>query len=117
MCLTLQESARDYTYTHYLFKLTHRLSGEEHFFVAVTTADNPRYTAVEIFTDTDDTNNVNLTATGYYEYEVFVQSSSSNLDPTNKATSVEKGLLYVFGQDITITPEISATDNFVYYGS
>lgn len=117
MYLTLQEKARDYTYTHYLFKLTHRMSGVEHFFVAVTTADNPRYTAVEIFTDTDDLNNAKLTETGYYEYEVFVQSSSTNLDPTNKATSVERGLLYVYGQDITTTPAISATDNFVYYGS
>lgn len=117
MYLTLQESARDYEYTHYLFKLTHRLSGEEHFFVADVSVDNPRYTAVDIVTDTDDTNNVLLTETGYYEYEVYVQSSSSNLDPANATALIERGLLYVFGVDITTTPSISASDNFVYYGN
>ena len=117
MYLTLQEAARDYAYTHYLFKLTHRISGVAHLFVANVAVDNPRYTAVELRTDTDDTNNVILTESGYYEYEVFVQSSSSNLDPDNATALVEQGLLYVFGQDITTTPSISASDNFVYYGN
>ena len=117
MYLTLQEAARDYSYTHYLFKLTHRISGVEHLFVADVSVDNPRYTAVEVRTDTDDTNNVLLTETGYYEYEVYVQTSSNNLDPDNATALIEQGLLYVFGVDITSTPTISASDNFVYYGN
>lgn len=117
MYLTLQEAARDYNYTHYLFKLTHRLSGIDHYFVAVTPFDNPRYTSVEVYTNTDDTNNVLLTETGYYEYEVYVQTSASNLDPDAATALIEQGLLYVYGTTITTTPTISATDNFVYYGS
>jgi len=115
--LTLQESARDYDYTHYLFKFTHRMSGEAHYFVAVTPFDNPRYTAVEVYTNTDDVNNVLLTETGYYEYEVYVQSSATNLDPDSAIAKVEQGLLYIFGVDITTTPAIAASENFVYYGN
>lgn len=117
MYLTLQEAARDYSYTHYLFKLTHRISGVEHLFVADVSVDNPRYTAVDVRTDTDDINNALLTETGYYDYEVYVQTSSTNLDPDNAIAMIEQGLLYVFGQDITTTPTISASDNFVYYGN
>jgi hypothetical protein len=115
--LTLQEAARDYSYTHYLFKLTHRISGKEHFFVADVIADNPRYTAVNVYTDADNVNNVLLTETGYYEYAVYVQTSSSNLDPDEATALVEQGLLYVIGASITTTPSISASDNFVYYGN
>jgi hypothetical protein len=117
MYLTLQESATDYTYTHYLFKLTHRLSGAEHFFVADVSVDNPRYTAVDVVTDTDDTNNVLLVDAGFYEYEVYVQTSSTNLDPANATALIEQGLLQVTGPDITTTPTISASDNFVYNGN
>lgn len=115
--LTLQESARDYTYTHYLFKLTHRVSGVDHYFVAVVNFDNPRYTAVEVYTDADTTNNVHLTESGYYTYEVHVQNSSSNLDPANAIAKVEQGLLYVIGDTISSTPAIASGDNFVYHGA
>ena len=117
MYLTLQEAALDYSYTHYLFKLTHRLSGAEYFFVADVSVDNIRYTAVDIYTNTDDTNNVLLTETGYYEYRVYVQDSATNLDPDSATALIEQGLLYVYGQDITTTPTISASENFVYHGN
>lgn len=114
--LTLQESARDYTYTHYLFRFTNRLSGAAFVFIADVAFDNPRYTAVDIRTDTSDTNNVQLTATGYYDYEVWVQDSAINLSPEGAIAKVEQGLLYVIGEDISTTPAIASSTNFVYHG-
>lgn len=114
--LTLQDAARDWEYSHYLFVLTHRMSKKAHYFVAVTIFDNPRYTRVDVATDTDDTNNVLLTETGYYDYAVYVQNSAINLDPDNALARVEIGTLNVPGGAISSAPEVTLTDDIVYYG-
>lgn len=114
--LTLQDAARDWQYTNYLFKLVHRMSKEEFFFVGDVVVDNPRYTRIDVATNTDDTNNVLLTDTGYYDYAVYVQNSESNLDPANALAKVEIGTLFVTGTAISNAPSIILTEDIVYYG-
>ena len=115
--LTLQEAARDYLYTHYLFKLVNRTTGEDFYFVAVTDYDNERYTAVAIDTNVTNTNNVTLTDPGDYDYFVYAQTSSTNLDPANVAVAglIERGTLRVPGPAIATFPTITLEDNVIYY--
>jgi len=114
--LTLQDAARDWTYTHYLFKLVHRMSKKAHYFVGYVIQDNPRYTRIDVATNVADTNNVLLTETGYYDYAVYVQNSSTNLDPENALARVEIGTLFVTGTAISSSPAVTLTDDIVYYG-
>ena len=114
--LTLQDAARDWTYTNYLFKLVNRMSKEAFYFVAYVVVDNPRYTRIDVATNTDDTNNVLLEDTGYYDYAVYVQNSNTNLDPANALAKVEIGTLFVTGAAISNAPSITITDDIVYYG-
>lgn len=115
--LTLQDAARDYSYTHYLFKLVHRMSKEEHFFVADIVVDNPRYTEVSVATNGITTNNVLLTEVGDYDYFVYVQNSSTNKDPESALVEgmVEQGTLRVPGASPFFVPTVSVADNIIYY--
>lgn len=115
--LTLQDAARDYSYTHYLFKLVHRMSKEEHFFVADTPTDNPRYTEVEVATDGVTVNDVLLTETGDYDYYVYVQNSSTNKDPESALVEgmVEQGTLRVPGASPFTTSSLDV-DAVIFYG-
>lgn len=117
--LTLQDAARDYTYTHYLFKLVHRMSQEDFYFVGYVMTDNPRYTKIDVATNATTTNNVLLTKSGDYDYFVYVQNSSTNKDPLNAAVvaMVEQGTLRVPGAGIVSLPTISLDDNVIFYGN
>lgn len=112
--LTLQDAARDYTYTHYLLELVNQTTKESFFFVASVDYDNPRYTAITVRTDTDDTNNVLLTSSGYYVYKAYVQSSAVNLDPANATALVEQGLLLVTDSPISTAPATNPGTWFSY---
>lgn len=112
--LTLQDGARNYTYTNYLIKLVNQVTKAAFYFVAVTDFDNPRYTAVTLRTDTDDTNNVLLTKPGFYVYEVYVQNSNTNLDPSNAIAKVEQGLLQALDAPITTAPATNPGTWFAY---
>lgn len=115
--LTLQDAARDYAYTHYLFKIVNRVTGEDLYFVADVETDNPRYTAIRVRTDTNSTNNILISEFGEWDYFVYVQNSSTNKDPNNIAVvaQIEQGTLKVNGPTITTFPTITIPDNFVYY--
>jgi hypothetical protein len=117
--LTLQDAARDYSYTHYLFKLVNRSTHEAFYFVADVETDNPRYTAIRVRTNIDNTNNVLITEFGEFDYFVFVQNSSTNKDPNNVnvVAQVEQGTLKVNGPSITSFPTITIPNEFVYYES
>ena len=92
------------------------MSKEAFYFVAYVVVDNPRYTRIDVATNTDDTNNVLLEDTGYYDYAVYVQNSETNLDPANALAKVEIGTLFVTGAAISNAPSITITDDIVYYG-
>jgi hypothetical protein len=117
--LTLQDAGRDYTYTHYLFKLVHRMSLEDFYFVGYVINDNPRYTKIQVATNATTTNNVLLTETGDYDYFVYAQNSSTNKDPNNAAVValIEQGTLRVPGAGIVSLPTITLEDNVLFYGN
>ena len=117
--LTLQDAGRDYTYTHYLFKLVHRMTLEDFYFVGYVINDNPRYTKIEVATTATTTNNVLLTETGDYDYFVYAQNSSTNKDPNNAAVValIEQGTLRVPGAGIVSLPTITLEDNVLFYGN
>ena len=117
--LTLQDAARDYTYTHYLFKLVHRTSLTDYYFVGYVMNDNPRYTRVDVATNADTTNNVLLTKTGDYDYYVYAQNSSTNKDPENASVValIEEGTLRVPGASIASFPSFTLDDNVIFYGN
>jgi hypothetical protein len=115
--LTLQDAARDYSYTHYLFQLVNRTTRETFYFVADVETDNPRYTAIRVRTNIDNTNNVLITEFGEFDYFVFVQNSSTNKDPSNVnvVAQVEQGTLKINGPSITQFPTIAIPTDYVYY--
>jgi hypothetical protein len=117
--LTLQDAGRDYTYTHYLFKLVHRMTLEDFYFVGYVINDNPRYTKIQVATNATTTNNVLLTETGDYDYFVYAQNSSTNKDPDNAAVValIEQGTLRVPGAAIVSLPTITLEDNVLFYGN
>jgi hypothetical protein len=117
--LTLQDAGRDYTYTHYLFKLVHRMTLEDFYFVGYVINDNPRYTKIQVATNATTTNNVLLTETGDYDYFVYAQNSSTNKDPNNAAVValIEQGTLRVPGAAIVSLPTITLEDNVLFYGN
>lgn len=117
--LTLQDAGRDYTYTHYLFKLVHRMTLEDFYFVGYVMNDNPRYTKIQVATNATTTNNVLLTETGDYDYFVYAQNSSTNKDPDNAAVValIEQGTLRVPGASIVSLPTITLEDNVLFYGN
>ena len=117
--LTLQDAGRDYTYTHYLFKLVHRMTLEDFYFVGYVINDNTRYTKIQVATNATTTNNVLLTETGDYDYFVYAQNSSTNKDPNNAAVValIEQGTLRVPGAGIVSLPTITLEDNVLFYGN
>jgi hypothetical protein len=117
--LTLQDAGRDYTYTHYLFKLVHRMTLEDFYFVGYVINDNTRYTKIQVATNATTTNNVLLTETGEYDYFVYAQNSSTNKDPNNAAVValIEQGTLRVPGAGIVSLPTITLEDNVLFYGN
>jgi hypothetical protein len=117
--LTLQDAGRDYTYTHYLFKLVHRMTLEDFYFVGYVINDNTRYTKIQVATNATTTNNVLLTETGDYDYFVYAQNSSTNKDPDNAAVValIEQGTLRVPGAGIVSLPTITLEDNVLFYGN
>jgi hypothetical protein len=117
--LTLQDAGRDYTYTHYLFKLVHWMTLEDFYFVGYVINDNPRYTKIQVATNATTTNNVLLTETGDYDYFVYAQNSSTNKDPNNAAVValIEQGTLRVPGAGIVSLPTITLEDNVLFYGN
>lgn len=60
---------------------------------------------------------VHLPHDGFYNYKVYAQLSTTNLNPANAMELVETGLAYVVGQAATTHTYTPTTDNnFVYNG-
>lgn len=118
--LTLQEAKKDFdTFTNYLVLFESMATKEKYYFVGDVETDNERYTALSIFTNSNDPTNGNilLEESGLYTYKVWGQNSTTNLDPTNAAivALIEEGSLSVTGETGYTIPEITIPDNIIYY--
>ena len=93
----------------YLFSLTHRLTNNAYnFILADTSSYTTRYNKFDITEGTT----VTLDA-GEYEYEIYAQTSPTNLDPTLANELVEEGIVKV-DFDVTRT-QYSVTLNEKIY--
>ena len=93
----------------YLFSLTHRLTNVAYnFILADTSSYTTRYNKFDITEGTT----VTLDA-GEYEYEIYAQTSPTNLDPTLANELVEEGIVKV-DFDVTRT-QYSVTLNEKIY--
>ena len=93
----------------YLFSLTHRLTNVAYNFILVDTSSyTTRYNKFDITEGTT----VTLDA-GEYEYEIYAQTSPTNLDPTLANELVEEGIVKV-DFDVTRT-QYSVTLNEKIY--
>lgn len=105
--------------THYLVEFQCRATKKTHYFVADVQVDNARYTEVSIDTNTDapTSGDILVTDTGLFDYKVYGQASSSNLDPTDAAVKgvMEVGTALFIGEDAHAFPSITIPDNITYY--
>ena len=118
--LTLQEMKKDFdTFANYLVLFQSMASREDYYFIGDVETDNPRYTALSIFTNLDDPLNgdILLEETGQYFYKVWGQNSTTNLDPTDTTVValIEEGTLDVTGAVGYNIPTIDVPDNVIYY--
>lgn len=106
--LTLTEKTTISTPT-YLFSLTHRLSNAQYNFILTdTSAYIERYNKFAITEGTT----VTLDA-GEYQYEIYAQTSTSNLDPALANELVEQGIVKV-DFDVTRTQYTVTLNEKIY---
>jgi len=86
------------TTPYFLFEITHQVDKTPIYFIATDTSS---YTSwYNKFSVTEGTNNpangqIVCTNAGQYNYRIWEQSSSSNLDPANASTLLETGIIRV----------------------
>ena len=116
---TFYESKRDLdTFSEYLIRFTHMISNREYVIIADIATDVERFTKINIGTNVDDAVNgsILIEETGFFEYRVWGQNSTTNLDPEDAVVvgMVERGVMRI-GEAFTNT-EYSNDDNDVMYG-
>lgn len=120
--LTLNELAT-LTNPYYLFKVTSEFQNITKCFIAA--ADQSEYpdrynkfTITESSTEVLTSGTVEFNPTGQWTYEVYEQTSSTNLNPdaaTNR-TPLEKGKILVIGTDTITFKKRSSEINYKGYG-
>lgn len=105
------------SFTHYLMVFTNQMSNKQYAVILPVQKDNERITQFSIDTTTDDKTNgkVKILETGYFTFELHIQSSSSNLDPDSSGNVIKSGVMYIAGEKAWTTPSFSVPDNVVYY--
>lgn len=104
--LTLKESVKHFTtaYTDYLLQFT-SITGKSYYMIGNVDADTDRYTKLIVGTDADNATGGSLILPeGEYNYKVYGQNSSTNLDPGD---AVVVGVL-----EIGLAKVTSSTDYF-----
>ena len=114
----------DESFSNYLVLFYQGAGSIEYAFIGNISTDNPRYTAFDIDTDTDNPTAVNIqipdNINGIFYYIIYGQNSESNLDPMDSTVvgEVERGYVRIADPDETFnndnTPEATFT---TYAGS
>lgn len=90
------------------------------YFLSADTSSYP--TRYNRFTITEGTNSplngqIVCTTAGQYNYRIWEQTSSSNLDPANTTTLLEEGIIEVIGSSQTIATHQVPKEEAVIYGA
>lgn len=86
---------------YFLFEFINSESKEKKYCIAADTSAYPerynKFTITEKTSPTPTSGEVTLSLPGFWHYNVYEQSSSSNLDPDSATGVVETGISKVFG--------------------
>lgn len=106
------------TSPYYLWKFVNPVTKDTRYCISSDTSGYPaRYqqlTVVETTTPTVSTNQVKLDTTGTWEYYIYEQSSSTNIDPTG-LTEVESGFVEVLHTATTPSTYTGYQSTFAQY--
>jgi hypothetical protein len=109
-------------YTHYLLELTNEQTLEKLYAIPLQIAQNDRYTTIQIGTNANTPTAASLLINypARFNYIVYGQNSSTNLDPTNAVVEgvIQRGYLIV--EDITTPrftePNLTIDSDIAYNG-
>lgn len=110
------------TAPYYLFCFKHQVEMTDICFISADLSDYPERYNEFLITETSGTQTltsgvVTLAETGTYEYEIYEQTSSTNLNKVNATSLLEIGLIKVVGTAGTVTAYDSQPKNIITYGS
>ena len=121
--LNLADVRTNSTGYYYLFALTNEMTQATTHVIAVKVSTNDRYDKLRITeSNSEDKPNgtVKLFPEGFFNYIVYEQTSSTNLDPTNVAVvgELDRGVAFVsastFMQESTYTEYTTTDTNTIY---
>jgi len=118
--VTLQEKTTLAT-PFYLFKFTNDTSKVDYFcIIADTSTQKQRFNLFSFTEGVNDALNGSLilSGSGYYDYYIYEQDNSTNLDPANATGLVEQGKMRLFDSadnpDYTSYTPTSTQQNYIY---
>ena len=117
--LTLSEKTT-LTNAKYLFEVTNDMSNEVKCFIAADISTNKlRYNEFEFIENVTENlliGTFSLTLSGFYKYNVYEQTSTTNLDPALALNLIDKGKLNVVSQLSDYPVYTGNENNTVVYG-
>ena len=121
LVFTLSEKVTLTAPYYFLFSLKWQTEmNPKNFIVADTSTDPNRYNKF-LLTETTGTENltsgvVNLSDAGFYEYAIYEQTSSTNLDIRNTTSLLEIGMIKVNGSAVITQAYDNQTKTYITYG-
>lgn len=105
----------------YLFEFCNSQTNESVTCIAADTSDYPErfnsFEIVEIANPNPLLAQVELTPSGFWEYNVYAQDTTTNLVPANANELVETGIAYIVGTaETTYTYNNQPSNAFIYNG-
>lgn len=119
--LSLGDRVKDFAaFTNYLVEFENQLSNQKYYLIGDPTVDNSRYTKLAISTSLDDATagDIKIVETGLFNYAIYGQNSTTNLDPTNATVigTIAKGVLKVLTQKTYYDAQsVDIPSNVIYY--
>lgn len=119
--LSLGDRVKDFAaFTNYLVEFENQLSNKKYYLIGDPSVDNSRYTKLAISTNVDDATagDIKIEETGLFNYAIYGQNSSTNLDPANATVvgTIAKGVLKVLTQETYYNAQTAdIPSNVIYY--
>lgn len=107
---------------YWLFELTNKVEKSPIYFIASDVSSFPLRFNKFLITETSGTNIptsgvITLAEEGEYDYRIFEQTSSTNLNPINTTNVVEVGMIKVTGTKPTTTSYDNQDKTYKTYGN
>lgn len=110
------------TTPYFLFELKHKVENNPIYFISADLSSYPTRFNKFLITETSGaqlptSGVITLAEEGEYDYRIFEQTSSSNLNPVNTTSELERGMIKVIGTSPTIKAYSSENTTYKTYGS